>query len=198
MNCRTILAILTGGATVLYSRFASAGNSDPNSPIPSWSALRLNGKAGRASTKFPDLKSVGTDRQVRSIAYSRGAYSRDHGRRRDWLISWKALSASKSIRAISGLASERRSFCRREPKATDFGCSSPCPLRLAVLSTMRDLVPVAIEFCINEPAPLFAIRGAESQPLITARRCISPNDHQRQHDDADEPEKAHSPSFRAP
>ena len=75
MNRRTILGILTGGATVLYSRFASAGNSDPNSPIPSWSASRLNGKAGRASGPFPDLKSVGTDRQVRSIAYSRGAYS---------------------------------------------------------------------------------------------------------------------------
>jgi hypothetical protein len=74
MNRRTILTILTGGATVLYSRFASAGNSDPSSPIPSWPALRLNGKAGRASGPFPDLKSVGTDRQVRSIAYSRGAY----------------------------------------------------------------------------------------------------------------------------
>ena len=75
MNCRTILAILTGGATVLHSRFASAGNGDPSSPIPSWFASRLNGKAGRASDPFPDLKSVGTDRQVRSIAYSRGAYS---------------------------------------------------------------------------------------------------------------------------
>jgi hypothetical protein len=75
MNRRTILAILTGGATVLYSRFASAGNSDPSSPIPSWPASRLNGKAGRASGPFPDLKSVGTDRQVHSIAYSRGAYS---------------------------------------------------------------------------------------------------------------------------
>jgi len=75
MNRRTILGILTGGATVLYSRFASAGNSDPNSPIPSWSASRLNGKAGRASAEFPDLKSVGADRQVRSITYSPGAYS---------------------------------------------------------------------------------------------------------------------------
>jgi uncharacterized cupin superfamily protein len=75
MNRRTILAILTGGATILYSRFASAGNSDPSSPILSWSASRLNGKASRASTEFPDLKSVGADRQVRSIAYSRGAYS---------------------------------------------------------------------------------------------------------------------------
>lgn len=74
MNCRTTLAILTGGATVLYSRFASAGNSDPSSPIPSWSASRLNGKAGRASAEFPDLKSVGADRQVRSVTYSRGAY----------------------------------------------------------------------------------------------------------------------------
>jgi hypothetical protein len=73
MNRRTILAILTGGATVSYSRFASAGNNDPSSPIPS--ASRLNGTAGRASGPFPDLKSVGTDRQVRSIAYSRGAYS---------------------------------------------------------------------------------------------------------------------------
>jgi len=35
----------------------------------------LNGKAGRASGPFPDLKSVGSDRQVRSIAHSRGAYS---------------------------------------------------------------------------------------------------------------------------
>jgi len=75
MNRRTILAILTGGATVLYSRLASAGNSDPSSPIPSWSASRLNGEAGRANGPLPDLKSVGTDRQVRSIAYSRGAYS---------------------------------------------------------------------------------------------------------------------------
>jgi hypothetical protein len=75
MNRRTILGILTGGAAVLYSRFASAGNSDPNSPIPSWSASRLNGKAGRASAEFPDLKSVGADRQVRSITYSPGAYS---------------------------------------------------------------------------------------------------------------------------
>jgi hypothetical protein len=75
MNRRTILAILTGGATVLYSRFAMAGSGDPNSPIRSWSASRLNGTAGRASAEFPDLKSVGTDRQVRSIAYSRGAYS---------------------------------------------------------------------------------------------------------------------------
>jgi hypothetical protein len=74
MNRRTILAILTGGATVLYSRVASAGNSDPSSPIPSWPASRLNGKAGRPSGAFPDLKFVGADRQVRSIAYSRGAY----------------------------------------------------------------------------------------------------------------------------
>jgi hypothetical protein len=74
MNRRTILAILTGGATVLYSRAASAGDSDPSSPIPSWPAPRLSGKAGRASGAFPDLKFVGADRQVRSIAYSRGAY----------------------------------------------------------------------------------------------------------------------------
>ncbi len=75
MNRRTILAILTGGATVLYSRVASAGDSDPSSPIPSWPASGLSGKAGRASGAFPDLKFVGADRQVRSIAYSRGAYS---------------------------------------------------------------------------------------------------------------------------
>jgi len=124
MNRRTILTILTGGATVLYSRFASAGNSDPSSPIPSWPALRLNGKAGRASGPFPDLKSVGTDRQVRSIAYSRGAYRVTMQTAR-LVISWKALSASKSIRAISGLAPERRSFCLPEPTATDFMWSSP-------------------------------------------------------------------------
>jgi hypothetical protein len=74
MNRRTILAILTGGATVLYSRVSPAGDSDPSSLIPSWPTSRLNGKAGRASGAFPDLKFVGADRQVRSIAYSRGAY----------------------------------------------------------------------------------------------------------------------------
>jgi len=35
---------------------------------------------------------------------------------------------------------------------------------------MRDLVPVAIEFCINEPAPLFALRGAESQPSYDRKK----------------------------
>jgi len=77
MNRRTILAILTGSATGLYSRFTWAGNgSSAVAGLLSQSenAGGADEKAVRRTSKFPDLKATGVENQVRSITYSRGAY----------------------------------------------------------------------------------------------------------------------------
>ena len=80
MNRRAILGLITGGATGLWSRFASAGNSNPGSPtavgLPAGTGAAggAHGKAAKRNSGFPDLKLAGPDHQVHSIAYSLGAY----------------------------------------------------------------------------------------------------------------------------
>ena len=74
MNRRRILALLTGSVASLSSRVASAADGDSGSPTAAKSeAIRRDGSV-HGSGAFPDLKLVRPERQVRSIAYSRGAY----------------------------------------------------------------------------------------------------------------------------
>lgn len=80
MNRRAILAILSGGAASLCFRFgwAKDGDRGPSTSAQSSPGLNRTGatdiSGAGAKLGFPDLKLVGRDRQVRSIAYSRGAY----------------------------------------------------------------------------------------------------------------------------
>ncbi len=81
MNRRSVLAILIGGTTSLYSRFARAGNRDEGPPAaliksPGQSGARVgaHGQVAGASRGFPDLKLLPHDHQVRSLVFSRGAY----------------------------------------------------------------------------------------------------------------------------
>jgi hypothetical protein len=80
MNRRAILAILTGGAGALSSRIGWAMNGGLGSSaqtrlrLQSDSTVSRKHKADRAAGGFPDLKMLGVDRQVRSIAHLRGAY----------------------------------------------------------------------------------------------------------------------------
>jgi hypothetical protein len=78
MNRRAILAILTGSAASLYSRFALAANADRTpltvAKLPSESTGDSNGKVAKTASDFPDLKRAGRGHEVRSLAYSRGAY----------------------------------------------------------------------------------------------------------------------------
>ena len=71
MNRRRILALLTVSGASLSSRYASAADGN------SVAKPRPNHRAGIVSGSgvWPDLKLSGPSRQVRSIAYSRGAYS---------------------------------------------------------------------------------------------------------------------------
>jgi cytochrome c len=74
MNRRRILALLTGSAASLSSRFASAADGNPGSKTAGKPELSRRGGIV-ASGAWPDLKLSGPSRQVRSIAYARGAYS---------------------------------------------------------------------------------------------------------------------------
>jgi hypothetical protein len=79
MDRRAIVALLTGA--LFYPRFASA--SSPTSRKAAVTAPRsgaetkggVDRRLARTRVPFPDLKRLGTDHQVRSIAYSRGTYS---------------------------------------------------------------------------------------------------------------------------
>ena len=74
MDRRKILALLTGSVASLPSRIASAADRDSRSPTAAKSeAIRGDGSV-RGTRAFPDLKLVRPERQVCSIAYSRGAY----------------------------------------------------------------------------------------------------------------------------
>jgi cytochrome c len=75
MNRRLILALLTGGAASLSSRFDSAAGANSGPPIAAKPEATRRGGRVRGTGAFPNLKLAGPDRQVRSIAYSRGAYS---------------------------------------------------------------------------------------------------------------------------
>lgn len=74
MNRRRILALLSGGAASLSSRFVSAADGNKASSIAKTNATAWGGDV-RMTGACPDLKLAGLDRQVRSIGYSRGAYS---------------------------------------------------------------------------------------------------------------------------
>jgi hypothetical protein len=75
MNRRRILALLAVSGASLSSRYASA--ADGNSGSTTVAKPRPNRRDGIVSRSgvWPDLKLSGPNRQVRSIAYSRGAYS---------------------------------------------------------------------------------------------------------------------------
>lgn len=74
MNCRTILALLTASAATLTSRVAFAANGNSGSPTVARSEATARQGSVRATGAL-DLKLAGAGRRVRSIAYSRGAYS---------------------------------------------------------------------------------------------------------------------------
>jgi hypothetical protein len=75
MNRRRILALLTRSAASLSSRFASAADGNTGSTTPAKPEPTRRGGSVPGSGGWPDLKLSGPSRQVRSIAYSRGAYS---------------------------------------------------------------------------------------------------------------------------
>ena len=74
MNRRRILALLTGSAASLSSRFAAAADGNTGSTAAKPEPIRRGGSVS-ASGARPDLKLSGPSRQVRSIAHARGAYS---------------------------------------------------------------------------------------------------------------------------
>jgi hypothetical protein len=75
MNRRRILALLTESAASLSSRFASAADGNTGSTTAAKPEPTRRGGIVPGSGAWPDLKLSGPSRQVRSIAYSRGAYS---------------------------------------------------------------------------------------------------------------------------
>jgi hypothetical protein len=75
MNRRRILALLTGSATAFASRFASAADGNIGSTTAATPEPTRQGGIVPGSGAWPDLKLSRPSCQVRSIAYSRGAYS---------------------------------------------------------------------------------------------------------------------------
>jgi hypothetical protein len=75
MNRRRILALLTGSAASLSSRFALAADGNTVSTTAAKPEPPRRGGIAPGSGAWPDLQLSGPSRQVRSIAYSRGAYS---------------------------------------------------------------------------------------------------------------------------
>jgi hypothetical protein len=75
MNRRRILALLTAGAASLSSRLVAAADGKAGSQIAAKSDVIRRDASIRGTGVVPDLKRVGPDRRVRSIAYGRGAYS---------------------------------------------------------------------------------------------------------------------------
>lgn len=75
MNRRKILALLTGSAAGLSSRFSFAADGNTASPTTAKSEPTSRGGGIRGAGARPDLKLAGPNRQVRSIAYALGAYS---------------------------------------------------------------------------------------------------------------------------
>jgi hypothetical protein len=74
MNRRRILALLAGSGAALSSRYASA--ADRNFASTTAATLEPTDRGGIVpSSGWRDLKLSGPSRQVRSIGYSRGAYS---------------------------------------------------------------------------------------------------------------------------
>lgn len=73
MNRRRILALLSGGAASLSSRFVLAADGNKASSIAKTNATVPDGGV-RMTGAFRDLKVAEPGHQVRSIAFSRGAY----------------------------------------------------------------------------------------------------------------------------
>jgi hypothetical protein len=75
MNRRRILALLAGSGAAMSSRDASAADRNFESTTAAAPEPTRRGGIAPGSGVWPDLKLLGPSRQVRSIAYSRGAYS---------------------------------------------------------------------------------------------------------------------------
>jgi len=75
MNRRRILALLAVSGASLSSRYASAADGNSGSTTVAKPRPTRRGGIVSGSGVWPDLKLSGPSRQVRSIAYSRGAYS---------------------------------------------------------------------------------------------------------------------------
>ena len=75
MNRRRILALLTVSGASLSSRYASAADGNSGSTTVAKPGPNRRGGIVSGSGVWPDLKLSGPSRQVRSIAYSRAAYS---------------------------------------------------------------------------------------------------------------------------
>jgi hypothetical protein len=141
MNRRRILALLAVSGASLSSRYALA--ADGNSGSTTVAKPRPNRRGGIVSGSgvWPDLKLSGPSRQVRSIAYSRGAYSvtTADGRSAFFLESDLRFKIDSSE---LGRTTASRSSCRPEPKAIAYGCFSPRPRRSARSSSTgsRELV----------------------------------------------------------
>jgi hypothetical protein len=75
MNRRRILALLAGSGAALSSRYASAADRNFGSTTAATPEPTRRGGIIPSSGVWGDLKFSGPNRQVRSIAYSGGAYS---------------------------------------------------------------------------------------------------------------------------
>jgi hypothetical protein len=75
MNRRRILALLAVSGASLSSRYASAADGNSGSTTVAKPRPTRRGGIVSGSGVWPDLKLSGPSRQVRSIAYSHGAYS---------------------------------------------------------------------------------------------------------------------------
>ena len=75
MNRRRILALLAVSGASLSSRYASAADGNSGSTTVAKPRPTRRGGIVSGSGVWPDLTLSGPSRQVRSIAYSRGAYS---------------------------------------------------------------------------------------------------------------------------
>jgi hypothetical protein len=82
MNRRRILTLLAGSGAALSSRYASAADGNSGSTTPAKPGPTRRGGIVSGSGVRPDLKLSGPSRQVRSIAYSRSAYSSTGSRER--------------------------------------------------------------------------------------------------------------------
>jgi hypothetical protein len=75
MNRRRILALLAGSGAALSSRYASAADRNSGSTTAAKPGPTRRGGIVPGNSIWPDLKLLGPSHQVRSIGYSRGAYS---------------------------------------------------------------------------------------------------------------------------
>jgi hypothetical protein len=75
MNRRRILALLAVSGASLSSRYASAADGNVGLTTAAKPGPARRGGIAPGSSVLPDLKLLGPSHQVRSIGYSRGAYS---------------------------------------------------------------------------------------------------------------------------